>query len=76
MKYYKDFWQQRNGILAPLMDFVGNKKLIKWEEVHQELFDTMKNIQIKDVLLVYHNFNVLFEINTDDSDRQLGAYML
>eukprot|EP00957_Ditylum_brightwellii_P164230 12503331-Ditylum_brightwellii.AAC.1 len=33
----------------------------------------MKKIDSKDVLLAYPDFNLLFEINVDASDRQLGA---
>ena len=45
----------------------------QWTEVHQTAFETMKNIMSKETLLIYPNFNALFEIYTDESDKQLGA---
>ena len=74
VQYYRDIWQQRSHILAPLTELVGKvKRKFKWERVHQESFKTMKKIVSRDVLLAYQDFNVPFEIYTDASDRQLGA---
>ena len=67
-------WQRRSHIVAPLTDLVGKgKKKIDWTEIHQKSFDEMKKVMAKETILNYPDFNKVFEIHTDASDRQLGA---
>ena len=67
-------WQRRSHILAPLTDLVGKgKKKIDWTNIHQKSFDEMKKVMAKETILNYPDFNKVFEIHTDASDRQLGA---
>ena len=74
VQFYRDMWKRRSHILAPLTDLVGvGKKKLKWTEVHQKAFDDMKKVMAKETILTYPNFNEVFEIHTDASDRQLGA---
>jgi hypothetical protein len=80
-KYYKDMWRHRSHLLAPLTDLTSNKDgtvgkkrgPIKWEKVHQEAFDKIKQVITNDVMLSFPDFNKPFEIHTDASDFQLGA---
>ena len=51
---------------------MGKKKL-KWTEVHQKAFEDIKKVMTKEIIITYPNFNEVFEIHTDVSDRQLGA---
>ena len=60
--------------MAPLTDLVGvGKKKLKWTEVHQKAFEDIKKVMAKETILTYPNFNEVFEIHTDASDRQLGT---
>ena len=74
IQFYRDMWQRRSHILAPLTDLVGKgKKKINWTDIHQKSFDEMKKVMAKETILNYPDFNKVFEIHTDASDRQLGA---
>ncbi len=55
VQYYRDMWQKRSEMLAPLTNLVGecgetkttkkNKtknKPWRWESIHQEAFDNVK----------------------------------
>ena len=44
-------------------------------EVHQKAFEDIKKVMAKETILTHPNFNEVFEIHTDASDRQLGAVM-
>ena len=84
VNYYKDMWRHRSHLLAPLTDLTANKDgttgkkrgPIKWEKVHQDAFDTIKQIITDDVMLSFPDFNKPFEIHTDASDYQLGAVIM
>ena len=73
VNYYKDMWQHRSHLLTPLTDLTANsdgktgKKRgpIKWEQVHQEAFDKIKQVMTDDVMLSFPDFNKPFEIHTD-----------
>jgi ABC-type iron transport system FetAB ATPase subunit len=70
--------------LAPQTDLMSNKDgtvgkkrgPIKWEKVHQEAFDKIKQVITNDVMLSIPDFNKPFEIHTDASDFQLGAVIM
>ena len=84
VSYYKDMWKHRSHLLAPLTDLMANadgkpgKKTgpIKWEKVHQEAFDKIKQAITNDVMLSFPDFNKPFEIHTDASDFQLGSVIM
>ena len=84
VQYYRDLWQHRSHVLAPLTDLVGEcgktkgkkKKAIKpwhWEEQHQKAFIEIKAIISRDIMLTFPDFSKTFEIHTDASKRQLGS---
>jgi hypothetical protein len=86
VQYYRDVWEKRSHLLAPLSDLVaecGHTKVTKkngtkkrpwyWNESHQQCFDAVKEAIARDVLLAYPNYNEVFEIYTDASTKQLGA---
>jgi hypothetical protein len=86
VQYYRDMWQKRSEMLAPLTDLLGEcretkatqknkakKKPWKWESIHQQVFDNVKATITKEVVLAYPDFTKLFEIYTDASMMQLGA---
>ena len=73
VNYYRDVWQQRSHLLAPLSALTSVKVKWKWTDEHQVAFDQMKALIAKETLLTYPDFNKEFEIHTDASKLQLGA---
>ena len=86
VQYYRDLWEKRSHLIAPLTDLIGEcgqtkvtrkikrkKKLWYWDTKHQEAFDAIKKVIARDVMLAYPDFDDVFEIYTDASTRQLGA---
>jgi hypothetical protein len=80
VQYYRDLWEKRSEMLAPLTDLVGECGQTKvtrakgtkkvpwhWDEVHQKAFDTVKATIAKDVVLAYPNYDKVFEVYTDAS---------
>ena len=81
IQYYRDIWEKRTDLLAPLTDLVGDcgttkstkKKGTKkspwhWDDIHQTAFESIKTMIARDVV-----FSKKFVIYTDASKRQLGA---
>ena len=73
-------------MLAPLTDIVGEcgemkttrvnkttKKPWRWDQTHQQAFDSIKAAIAKETVLAYPDFLKPFEIYTDASSTQLGA---
>ena len=78
--YYRDMFQHRSHILAPLTDLTKGagprKRKITWSELHQTAFDKMKALIARDVLMRYPDHNLPFHVYTDASDLQLGSVIL
>ena len=86
VQYYRDLWEKRLHLIAPLTDLVGEcghtkvtrkkktkKKAWYWNDIHQESFNKIKECLSRDVLLAYPKYGEVFDIYTDASTRQLGA---
>ena len=86
VQYYRDMWEKRSEMLAPLTDLVAEcgetkstrkkgtkKKPWHWDEVHQKAFDAVKATLARDVVLAYPDYSKEFIIYTDASNKQLGA---
>lgn len=83
VQYYRDIWEKRTDLLAPLTDLVAEcgtskvkRKPLKpwrWDAEHQEAFQKIKNVIARDVVLAYPDFSQEFLIYTDASTRQLGG---
>ncbi len=86
VQYYRDMWQKRSEMLAPLTDLVREcgetkttkknktkKKPWQWESIHQQAFDNLKATIAKEVVLAYQDFTKPFEIYTDASTMQLRS---
>ncbi len=86
VQYYRDMWQKRSEMLAPLTDLVGEcgetkttkknetkKKPWQWESIYQQAFDNVKATIAKEVVLAYLDFTKPFEIYTDAFTMQLGS---
>jgi hypothetical protein len=86
VQYYRDMWQKRSEMLAPLTDLVGEcretkttkknktkKKPWQWESIHQQAFDNVKATIAKEVVLAYLDFTKPFEMYTDAFTMKLGS---
>lgn len=82
VQYYRDIWEKRTDILAPLTDLVAEcgttkKKKVgkpwRWEDEHDAAFRRIKEVIARDVVLAYPDFSKKFVIYTDASKRQLGG---
>jgi hypothetical protein len=73
VNYYRDMWEHRADILAPLTALTSKTVKWQWTVKEQKAFDDMKRIMSREVLLVYPDFNKPFVIHTDASKVQLGA---
>ena len=86
VQYYRDVWEKRSHMIAPLTDLVGEcgvtkatrknktkKKPWYWDSSHQEAFDAIKQQLAREGMLAYPDYSLPFDIYTDASSRQLGA---
>jgi hypothetical protein len=86
IQFYRDIWEKKTDLLAPLTDLVGECGTVKstklkgtkkapwhWDNVHQESFEAIKHLIARDIVLAYPDFSKKFVIYTDASKRQLGA---
>jgi len=84
VQFYRDIWEKRTDLLAPLTDLVAecgvskNKKKKKpkpwrWDDEHEEAFQKIKKVIARDVVLAYPDYSKKFVIYTDASTRQLGG---
>jgi hypothetical protein len=71
-------WPSRAHILKPLTDHSGLKKRapIKWTDEVQKAFDKMHLLMAANALAAYLDHNKTFNVYTDVSDFQLGAYII
>jgi hypothetical protein len=76
--YYCDMWPSRAHVLKPLTDQSGFKKKtpIKWTDEMQQAFDKVHLLMAADALAAYPDHNKQFNVYTDASDFQLGAYII
>ena len=65
----------RSHILNPLTEAVSGPKerKILWISALEESFIELKRMVSAETLLCYQDWKIPFTVNTDDSDKQLGA---
>ena len=73
INFYREMWQKRSELLAPLTALTSKNVKYDWKYEHQKCFDAIKRVIGREVLLAYQDFNALFEIYTDTSKLQIGA---
>ena len=76
VNFYRDMWQHRSTLLAPLTKLTSKSVPWKWTDVEQKAFDDMKKVMSRQTLLVYPNFSQPFHIFADGSKVQLGAVIM
>ena len=70
---YRDMWQKRSELLAPLTALTSKNLNDDWKDEHQKCFEAIKRVIGREVFLAYPDFNAPFEIHTDASKLQIGA---
>jgi hypothetical protein len=68
--------KQRSLILTPLTESTKvpmGSKSFKWEEAQDKAFQEIENLVGKNIVLIFPDFNKVFEIHTDASDYQLAS---
>ena len=73
INFYRDMWQKRSELLAPLTALIPKKCQYDWKDEHQKCFDIIKRVIGRELLLAYPDFNAPFEIHTDALKLQIGA---
>ena len=82
VQYYRDLWEKRTDLCAPLTDLVAEcgttkkkrkAKPWRWEAEHAEAFEKIKQVIAREVILAYPDYSKKFVIYTDASTRQLGG---
>ena len=76
VNYYRDMWQKRSHILAPLTGMVSEVATWKWDKEQQQAFEEMKRVISQETLLTFPDFEKPFHIYTDASNYQLGAVIM
>ena len=72
VNYNRDMWTCCTHVLAPLTMLTGKRSFI-WTTECQQAFDQMKALVSSDALLVFPDHTQPFNIETDDSEYQLGS---
>jgi hypothetical protein len=76
VNYYREMWRLRAHLLAPLTGLTSTKVKFKWGPEQEAAFQEVKRRISTEVLLMYPDFNLPFEIYTDGSKFQLGAVIV
>ena len=75
INFYRDMWEKRSHILAPLNTLSGKlgKKNWKWGPAEAKAFIEAKKMLAKAAMLSFPDFTKPFHLYSDASDKQLGA---
>ena len=75
ISFYRDMWQNRFDVLSPLTALTSKKVKYEWKDEHQKFFDAIRFVIGRELLQAYPDFNAPFEIHTDASKLQIGAFI-
>jgi hypothetical protein len=76
VNYYRDTWQKRSHMRAPLTGLVSPLVKYKWGEERQKAFDEMKQKVSQETLLAFPDLEKEFQVHTDASNKELGAVIM
>ena len=65
INFYRDMWQKRSELLAPLTALTSKNVKYDWKDEHQRFFEAIKCVIGREVFLGCPDFNAPFEIHTD-----------
>ena len=64
INFYRDMWQKRSELIAPLTALTSNNVKYDWKDEHQQCFDAIKRVIGREVLLGYPDFNAYTAFRT------------
>ena len=70
---YREMWQKRSELLAPLTALTSKNVKYDWKDEHKKWSNAIKCVIGREVFLAYPDFNAPFEIHTDASKLQICA---
>ena len=75
--YYRSFIPQYSVIAAVLTDLTrkDRPKLVRWTEECEEAFEKLKEVLCNDPVLKIPDYSREFTVQTDASDREMGAVL-
>lgn len=73
LNYHRDHIQNYGDICAPLYDLANAKGIWAWNTCHKEAFEQAKMALCSAPCLSYPDHDGLFVLDTDASDRTIGA---
>ena len=76
VNYYRDMWQRRSHILAPLTKLTGKRTPCVWGEEQEKAFREIKCVMAKETILAFTDFSKPFHIYTDASNISLGVVIM
>jgi hypothetical protein len=74
--YYRDMWQTRSHMLAPLTGLVSPLVKYKWGEEQQKAFDEIKQKVSQEKLLAFPDFEKEFHVYIDAFNKHLGSAIM
>ena len=60
VNFYRDMWQKRSELIAPLTVLTSKNVKYEWKDEHQKCFEAIKRGIGREVLLGYPDFNSPF----------------
>ncbi|CAC5383267.1 unnamed protein product [Mytilus coruscus] len=77
-EFYKKFVPDFSDIASPLTDLTknGQPNQVRWEVIHEKVFSSLKNALVQTPVLKLSNFSQVFILQTDASDKGIGAILL
>jgi hypothetical protein len=76
INHYRDMWQTRIHMLAPLIGLGSPLAKYNWGEEQQKAFDEIRKKVSQETLLAFPDFEKEFYVYTDASNKQLGAVIM
>ena len=76
VNYYRDMWQRRSHVLAPLTKLTGKNTPYVWGKEQQKAFEDIRMTMARETILAFPDFTKPFHIYTDASNIALGAVIM
>ncbi|XP_033003957.1 uncharacterized mitochondrial protein AtMg00860-like [Lacerta agilis] len=74
--FYRKFIPNFAKVAGPITDCLSGKKKFVWSEAAQKAFERLKRVFASEEQLVHVNTHAPLRVETDASDRAIGAVLL